>query len=291
MKRILITSVIIGVAMLMVSGCTTAAEVPENPSGVPEIHYPTPMGSYRLGTFASHGQDISEIYLLPATTIPEFRAITQSFDYKGARYTILITPNMNVYDAAVVKNRDYWIDIQKDSTYESEFAHIRDPALTPLYDSINSEIDRIVAENGYTETDRLNLIVAYIRSIEFADSDILVAKYPIQTVVDGTGDCDDTSLLLAGVLQNAGYDSATMIYCLVEEGKSYDHGVAGIKLNTSETYSKDVEKIYDGKVAYIPIETTADWYVGRPNPKYSGVETMVYYSTGTGNPTPPNLYV
>ena len=62
---------------------------------------------------------------------------------------------------------------------------------------------------------RLNLLLSYVQAIPYMyDSDLNGRteywKFPLETVVDGAGDCEDTSILFCAVAKAMGYDTALM---------------------------------------------------------------------------------
>lgn len=83
-------------------------------------------------------------------------------------------------------------------------------------------------------------------------------KYPIETIVDGKGDCEDTSFLMASILEAINIDTVILLFS--------DHAAVGVWCeNCSGTYYN-----YNGK-KYFFLETTGyadNWEVGRIWGKY-----------------------
>ena len=87
-------------------------------------------------------------------------------------------------------------------------------------------------------------------------------KYPIETIVDKRGDCEDTSFLMAAVLKALNVDSVLLIYS--------DHVVVGVACdNCTGTYYN-----FRGKKFYFLESTSApgNWELGQIWGKY-GSET------------------
>ena len=68
---------------------------------------------------------------------------------------------------------------------------------------------------GMDDVGRLNLLLSYVQAIPYMyDSDLNGRteywKFPLETVVDGAGDCEDTSILFCAVAKAMGYDTALM---------------------------------------------------------------------------------
>lgn len=75
-------------------------------------------------------------------------------------------------------------------------------------------------------------------------------KYPIETLVDGRGDCEDTSILTAAILNLMDYDVVLLSYS--------DHAALGVQMPNFNPYYKDyTPKYYDyGGKRYYYVETT-----------------------------------
>jgi hypothetical protein len=70
----------------------------------------------------------------------------------------------------------------------------------------------------------LELMAVAVQSLPYETNGTLTApKFPIETYVDGRGDCDDKSLLLAGLLAREGYSVALFYF------KPESHMAVGVK--------------------------------------------------------------
>jgi hypothetical protein len=76
------------------------------------------------------------------------------------------------------------------------------------------------------------------------------SKYPIETLVDGKGDCEDTSILAAALLDLMGYDAVLLSYS--------DHMAVGVQMTGYGPFYADyTPKYYDfGGKRYYYVETT-----------------------------------
>lgn len=128
------------------------------------------------------------------------------------------------------------------------------------------------AENqGYDELGQLEVIISFVQSLDYIKdldedgNEIEYPKYPIETLVDGGGDCEDTCILLASLLRARGYGVA--IICLS------DHVAVGIKGDAVEGIGSYYE--YGGNKYYY-IETTAEnWPIGEIPDDYKGKQAEV----------------
>ncbi|WP_292731118.1 hypothetical protein [Methanoculleus sp.] len=93
-------------------------------------------------------------------------------------------------------------------------------------------------------------------------------KYPVETLVDGKGDCEDAAILMGGLLDALGYDTVLLQYP--------DHMALGIRMDGfNPWYAKYTPKYfeYEGKhyyyvegTNYTTISTGNSTYWGKPLP-------------------------
>lgn len=100
--------------------------------------------------------------------------------------------------------------------------------------------------------------VAFVQSLDYVPDDREYPKYPIETVYEKGGDCEDTSLLLCGIVRELGYGSALIVYD--------DHCAVGILGENLEGSYFDV----DNKRYYYVETTGSSWKIGQIPDKYSG---------------------
>lgn len=104
--------------------------------------------------------------------------------------------------------------------------------------------------------------------------------FPLETIYNGTGDCEDTSALCASLFEAAGYDSGVFIIP--------GHAIAAVSIdgftagNVSPTYSQLVSQFsyVSGTETYYGCETTLDsnrYGVGWISNDYSVVDGKIHY--------------
>jgi len=67
-----------------------------------------------------------------------------------------------------------------------------------------SDFKSYAARNDYRN------VVAFVQSITYQSEAADYWKYPIETLADGNGDCEDTAILTAALLKEMGYDVAVV---------------------------------------------------------------------------------
>ena len=135
---------------------------------------------------------------------------------------------------------------------------------TYVSDANNREIVRSIAnsiveagdECGYVGDEHVLMAVAFVQSIPYR-TDIESSgrneyyKYPVETLVDGCGDCEDSAILTAAIIRELGYGAVLLVFD--------NHVAVGVKggenvYGTYWTYNGD---------RYFYLETTAKgWGIG-----------------------------
>ena len=118
---------------------------------------------------------------------------------------------------------------------------------------------------GWREDDAVFLAVSFVQNLEYiAEGEFEeYPKYPLETIYDGGGDCEDSSILLASILKEMGYGCAMIGF--------EDHAAVGI-------LSDNLDGVYyelDGRKYYY-IETTAPgWEAGQIPNEYAQEDARV----------------
>jgi hypothetical protein len=195
-----------------------------------------------------------------------FTWINYAFEYRSLGYPVSIPYNKGAFALAEFNYTRANEQLKKDSrenkignyTYGSTVpledrisyysAIINDPAQEPTYNYLLHHLREIRTKQKLDDNEYAELIARFVqRSIPYyTDEDDWVVKYPIQTIAKKAGDCDDKSLLLAGLLSREGYGVALI------EFPDAGHLIVGI-LGDHETTE------YDG---YLGIEPTVESYIG-----------------------------
>jgi hypothetical protein len=138
---------------------------------------------------------------------------------------------------------------------------------------INMMIDNVKTisyDYGFTEIDEVNFVISFVQSLPYTVDDVTTAwneypRYPIETLFDRGGDCEDTSILVAALLEGLGYDCALLI--LDED----DHCAVGVDIDAYGTYYE-----VNG-VQYFYLETTGEgWEIGQQPDSFPSTTAYVY---------------
>ena len=103
-------------------------------------------------------------------------------------------------------------------------------------EDLSKKLEDIAKENDFDDITTANFILKFVQeTISYTlDEDtkgcIEYWKFPVETLVEKKGDCEDTSVLYAAVMDNLGYDVAILFYTWLEDGKSVGHLSIGVHL-------------------------------------------------------------
>jgi len=193
-----------------------------------------------------------------------------TFLFQKSNYTITVPVDKSVYYGArsSVKRLpegsewDYkeWLT----GYYRAFFS---DPNLDSFYEDLLLPLQRIQRQEVLSESEYLELLITFVQQVPY-DSQAISPRFAIETIYDQKGDCDEKSLLLAGLLEREGYDVALFFF------PDYQHAVAGIRVRLEADPGFHVFES-DDKRDYVFIETTVPQYIGRYPEVYEGARVYV----------------
>ncbi len=145
-----------------------------------------------------------------------------------------------------------WID-----DYYPAFIH--EPRQNGFYDALIERFRAVRDARGLDADRYAELLAVYAQSITYRTDPVdLSPKFPVETFVDGAGDCDDKTLLLSALLLREGYDVAIMLF------EAESHVSLGLR-------SDDIGYLGTG---YAFVETTAPGFVGMVPDELAGGITL-----------------
>lgn len=134
---------------------------------------------------------------------------------------------------------------------------VKDPDDDFYITSMIQEINAAAINEGFTESEKVNFVIAFVQNLPYTEDEVTTdwneyPRYPIETLFDRGGDCEDTSILVAALLDRMGYDVCLL---LME-----DAGHCAVGVAIAGTYGSYYP--HDGKQYYF-LETTGEgWEIG-----------------------------
>jgi len=130
------------------------------------------------------------------------------------------------------------------------------------------EFEVIRIEENLTQAELMRLVVSFIQSLEYEAENPSSGlgeypKYPLETLVDNGGDCEDTSILMANLMEYMGYNVSLLLLP--------NHMAVGLAANAT-----GVHWTVDGVTYYYIETTTSGWNVGQVPPEFNHEATEVF---------------
>ena len=247
---------------------------------------------FLLSSSIAYGKDLNREY---------------KWNFLGSDYSLNFTIPQKEYSYYKIYPGGYRIALN--STYLQYFLTPNDRYLEKLAGMLRN----ISEAKGFDNLTEANFVLSFVQdSIEYKDDYATTGyldyyKFPIETLYDGYGDCEDKSLLLATLLHILGYDVILITMRIVNE--NVGHVAVGINLmdvNRSNPLNRYLKSFYyyDGKYYYYMESTSNEtrlighdvhYYVG-VSPEEAGfiLKNMTFISFGNyhySGYTPKNKYV
>ncbi|MDV0441888.1 transglutaminase-like domain-containing protein [Methanorbis furvi] len=233
------------------AGCITYVPGPEIPTSTPEE---TPMPTQEITAIPTPTPTP-----LPTTAWGMLRS-EFSWTYQNTNHTYYIDVPKSVYQYFQkqdhTKNSNYvrYALSDYDRTYIKEIAD----AFTAMG-----------AKAGYSEKETIENFIAFVQSLPYtSDSETTeieeYPRYPLETLVDKGGDCEDVAILIASVLHEMGHE--TVLFKLPEHMAV---GIAGDDMFSGTYY------LYNGTRYYYQETTAKGWSIGDLPEEFADVTVEV----------------
>ncbi|MBN2073995.1 MAG: hypothetical protein JW762_00455 [Dehalococcoidales bacterium] len=148
--------------------------------------------------------------------------------------------------------------------------YITHPYDDEYIDSLSTKIKQAAELKGYDEFQTVEFATAFVQNLEYTNDSVTSTydeypRYPIETLFNKGGDCEDTSILLASILRSLEYGVVLIElsdYCAV--------GVLGGDTLHATYWEYDGEKYF-----YIEI-TNSGWGIGELPNVYRNVSAFIF---------------
>lgn len=197
------------------------------------------------------------------TQLPRI-TVLQSFPFENI--VVHLSVPVNVSSLEKMKTQGILTSPSRDASGSIQIADIyramvSDPDQGQVFSDLINELRRVRQLQNLSDDEYLELTAVYVQSLRYEPLKQDFAKFPLRTVVDGAGDCDDKSLLLAGLLAREGYSVSLLSF---EPEAHMAVGVGSYDYRYKET-------------GYAFIETTNYSFIGEPTDKLEGNLTLRSY--------------
>ena len=141
-----------------------------------------------------------------------YSAVTYNSPAYKQALTVVLHAKKSDYDALCAKPRDRSI-ITASKKYEY---YLTEDSSKSMMKAIAQTIMKQEAFAGLTEYQKICEAIAYVQAYPYVTDQDSVGRseywrFPMETVFTGAGDCEDSSLLLAGILHEMGFETVFII--------------------------------------------------------------------------------
>ena len=181
-------------------------------------------------------------------------------------------PGLNTYDTYTTTTQQTTTAVTQQTPIvtDEDGYEPRDDNNHKLVKQLADEIKSLCDQCGYGESETIRETANFVQSIEYVDDMTSTGytdfpKYPLETLYDQCGDCEDSSILLGALLKELGYG------CIFIELP--EHVAIGVKATDDApgTYYD-----YNGS-HYLYIETTnSGWDIGTLPDDYNEEKAKIY---------------
>lgn len=162
---------------------------------------------------------------------------------------------------------DYYSEKPRVPT-EDYSVYVSHPQDDEYVSTIIDKINEIALDEGYDEVQIVNLVIAFVQSLPYTPDSVSTTfdeypRYPLETLVHGGGDCEDTSILTSALLDTMDYGVVLI--------RIPGHLAVGVDADASGSYWP-----HEGE-SYFYVETTGEgWEIGEVPDEYKGEPATLY---------------
>lgn len=268
---IIITSIFIVFILLIFSGCIedNVSDLTTSTKESSEIASEEPLETAREKTTqtAIIKPKVSETYsssqMDQKNEYQSFESIGNlqrkfSWNYNGYEWYIIMDFDEKIYNEYKSRSRSRNYDLFASDPYDDK-----------LIKSISDTLKKVGKDSGLTDSQIPYLAISFVQSLPYTSDKVTTGfddypRFPYETLYDDGGDCEDTSILSAAILQEMGYGAALI--------QLPEHMAVGVMCDSDISgYSYN----FEGQ-RYCYLETTGENFpIGQLPDKYKTVKAKI----------------
>lgn len=185
-----------------------------------------------------------------------------NWNYGGKLWTYTLQIPKEAYD--------YYVGLKRPPTDDYSI-YVTDPVDDYFIKALAARFLELAKQEGYSNRQTLELVISFVQSFKYvldqeSKGQDQYARYPLETLVEQKGDCEDTSILLASILKEMN-QGAVLVMLPGEPG----HMAVGIKGdNLPGTYYD-----YQGEKYYYVETTGIGWSIGQIPDEYKNRKAQI----------------
>lgn len=159
------------------------------------------------GTSSTDDDDGALSYNITVVSISGLK--TYFWSYGGDDYEMQLNLSAKEYYQLKYSEVERW-----PATYDEAraFVTVDDPAVV----EVASELNGIANAQGLSPLERANFALSFVQGIDYSFDNVSAGaneywRFPLETLYDQTGDCEDSSILYASIMEAMGYDAILLL--------------------------------------------------------------------------------
>ena len=121
---------------------------------------------------------------------------TYSWEYAGETYSFTYRIPWKTYNYYSERPR----------TYRNYAVYTHESKEHPFVDGFSKALQLEASENGLNRWETIGFVTCFVQQLAYVRESGEYPKFPVETLADKGGDCEDSSILLATLLDRMGYD-------------------------------------------------------------------------------------
>ena len=158
--------------------------------------------------------------VLPQTIIPpeESYDLSYRWSFEGDAYSVSVEVPVETYEW-YVSNPVNRSPQMRGSFAMASFVTSKDAVIGSLVDLLNEIAD----SKGFDDVDISNFVLSFVQqNIRYSSDNVSKGveeywRYPVETLVEKQGDCEDSTILYATIMKKMGYDAVLLFYVLDDD--------------------------------------------------------------------------
>ena len=204
------------------------------------------------------------IELNPSVSSDETVSRQYEWSYDGDSFRLTLPIPKDIYDYYSAMERAPIEDYSIYVTHPDDDAELVYP--------LSAELKRLAVQKGYNSEETVNFAASFVQNLRYRLEDEEYPNYPVETLFDKGGDCEDTAILTAALLQAMDYDAILIRFAPSSESDAGHMAVGVAVTGVSGGYSYT----YDGEKYYYLETTSATWKVGEIPSEYERKSDAIY---------------
>jgi hypothetical protein len=173
---------------------------------------------------------------------------------------------------------DYYKALPRYPTHNYS-VYVTHPLDDKQLESIVTKLQAGAQQKGYDAFKTVSFVAAFVQSLDYTSDSVTTEfdeypRYPVETLVDNGGDCEDTAVLLASLIDKIGYGVILIRYAAT--ATTSGHMAVGVKGGDG---INGTSFTFEGSKYYYVETTGTGWEIGQCPEEYRGVSAFLYKMT------------